>query len=241
MCSTSVLTLIIFADDMALTARLKDKHSLSQYYDFISKLTSWFDASFLKLNVQKTKELCLEGSRARDSTWLAPIVIKDETVEQVETFKYLGTVLDSKLSFSKHVDFIVKKANQRMYFIRKLNCFDVDKHILERVYGALVESILVFNIVTWFGNLNVKDKLRLDRIVNNASKVVGSRRRSLSDIYKQFTRKKSNKIILDKSHPLSDCFQLLPSGRRLRVPNSRRNLYKNSFIPTAIKILNSKP
>ena len=45
-CSTSILTLIKFADDMALVARLKDESSLSQYFDFINYLTNWFDSSF---------------------------------------------------------------------------------------------------------------------------------------------------------------------------------------------------
>jgi hypothetical protein len=103
-CNTSVLTLIKFADDMALVARLTDEHSLSQYFLYIDSLTSWFHSSFLELNVQKTKEICFEESRARDASLVRPIKIKDETVEQVETFKYLGTVLDNKLCFSFHVD-----------------------------------------------------------------------------------------------------------------------------------------
>ena len=239
MCNTSDLTLITFADDMAMTAWLKDEQSLSKYYTFISKLISWFDISFLKLNVQKTKELCLEGNRARDSTWLTPIVIKDEIVEQVDTFKYLGTILDSKLSFKEHVHLTVKKANQRMHFIRKLKHFDVSTHILESVYRALVESILAFNIVTWYGNLNMKDKTKLNRIVKIASKIIGSQQRSLSDIHRQFAINKANKIQTDKTHPLTDSFLPLPSRRRLRVPLARRNLYKRSFVPTAVKILNS--
>ena len=59
--------------------------------------------------------------------------MKTEDVESVKTFKYLGTVLDSNLSFTTHVDTVCKKANQRMYLIRKLKTFDVDKKMLEMI------------------------------------------------------------------------------------------------------------
>ena len=68
----------------------------------------------------KTKELLIEEHRARDTSLLQPVRIKTEDVESVKTFKYLGTVLDSNLSFTTHVDTVCKKANQRMYLIRKL-------------------------------------------------------------------------------------------------------------------------
>ena len=159
MCDNEVLTLIKFADDMALTARLRDEISLSIYFEFIAKLVTWFNDSYLKLNIKKTKEICFEEHRAKDPTLMRPVQIDSENVEQVDSFKYLGTVLDKNFKFCDHVDFICKKANQRMYLIRKLKSFDVDTHILELVYRSLVLSILSFNIVTWYGCLAQRKRI----------------------------------------------------------------------------------
>ena len=152
MSNTTTLTLIKIADDMALVARLKDEQSLSSYFNFIGHLISWFDASYLNLNVKKTKEFFIEKHRARDISLLQPVRIKTEDVESVKTFKYLGTVKDSNLSFTTHVNTVCKKVNQRMYLIRKLKTFDVDKKMLEMIYRSLVERILTFNIVTFYGH-----------------------------------------------------------------------------------------
>jgi hypothetical protein len=46
--------------------------------------------------------------------------------------------------------------------------------------------------------------------------------------------RKINSILLDPSHPLHGCFELLPSGRRYRVPLDKKSLYTKSFIPKAI-------
>ena len=60
MSNTTTLTLIKFADDIALVACLKDEQSLSSYFNFIGHLISWLDESYLKLYVKKTKELFIE-------------------------------------------------------------------------------------------------------------------------------------------------------------------------------------
>ena len=91
----------------------------------------------------------------------------------VDSFKCLGTVVDQTLAFTQHVDFVFKKAQQRLFLLRNLKHFCVIQGILEMVYRSLIESILAFNIVNWFGVLIVRNKARLSRVVNTASKVTG--------------------------------------------------------------------
>lgn len=169
---------------------------------------------------------------------MQPLIIKGHTVEVVDNFKCLGTFIDSNLNFSDNTDHIFKSCNQRLHLLRKLNSFGVSKHIMEMVYKNLIEGILTFNMAMWYGNLNTKGRCKLQRIVNLASKIIGKTQKQLSCIYKDVLRKKAVKIANDPSHPLCSEFELLPSGRRYKVPKANRNIYKNSFIPNAIKVLN---
>ena len=57
LCQNSFLTLIKYADDMALEGRPKDELSLSEYLLQIDALTYRFMSSFLKLSTTKTKAL----------------------------------------------------------------------------------------------------------------------------------------------------------------------------------------
>ena len=50
-----------------------------------------------------------------------------ESVEIVHTFKYLGTVIDSKLNFGSNTDYCSKKAQQRLRLLRKLSFFNISK------------------------------------------------------------------------------------------------------------------
>ena len=168
-----------------------------------------------------------------------PVTVEQQSVEVVSSFKYLGTAVDSKLSFNDNVVYVYKKAQQRLYLLRKLRSFGVSSHVVESVYRCL-ESDLSFNIVTWYGNLSVKNRARLARVVNTASKIIGVEQKQLCDLYHLSVCRKSLSILHDKTHPLNFCFQHLPSGRRLKVPVAKKNVYKKSFIPTAVSVLNAK-
>ena len=41
------------------------------------------------------------------------VVIKGETVEKVEKYKYLGILTDSKLSWKQNLKYIIKKTHSR--------------------------------------------------------------------------------------------------------------------------------
>ena len=59
-------------------------------------------------------------------------------MEVVFSFKYLGTVIDSKLIFSDNVVYVYKKAQQRLHLLRQLRSLRVGSHVLESVYSNLV-------------------------------------------------------------------------------------------------------
>ena len=93
-------------------------------------------------------------------------------------------------------------------------------------------------MVSWFGNLNVKNKAKLTRAVNLASKITGNKQRQLSDLYRFSIKRNVGKILYDDNHPLHQQFETLPSGRRLRMPLVKTNRYKFSFVPSAVRVMN---
>ena len=63
--TNALLTLVKFADDMALVARLQDENSLAEYFLQLDLLKSWFKESFLDLNISKTKELVFDSRKEK--------------------------------------------------------------------------------------------------------------------------------------------------------------------------------
>ena len=98
-----------FSDDTAMLALFSDFASFQSYVSSVVRFSNWCSKKILHLNVSKTKEMCIDFRRNR--TVNSPIVINGEPVEQVDSFKYLGVILDGKLSFTKHVTAVQKKVS----------------------------------------------------------------------------------------------------------------------------------
>ena len=141
------------------------------------------------------------------------LFINGDPIEKVGSFKFLGSLISEDLKWDNNVSSIVKKANQRMYFLRQLRKFGMKKVILIHFYRAVIESILTFSIIVWFGNTSAKQITKLNRIVKTASKIVGCELPSLESLYETRTKKRAHRIIEDATHPANDLFEMLPSGK----------------------------
>lgn len=226
--------IIKFADDTALVSLLEQDEV--EHGPVLNDFVNWCEASNLNLNISKTKELILDFRRCAPPPTLSRI--RGEEIEVVTEYKYLGLIIDNKLSWDQCADAIFKKGQQRMYFLRKLNFLNVDNKILTLFYKSFIESILCYCIVCWYGHSKVTHKNKLGKIVRTCGKIMGEQQVDLSHLYLTRLTDKADKVSMDTSHPLSVEFQPLPSGRRYRYPKIKTNRAKHSFIPMAITQLN---
>lgn len=79
------------------------------------------------------------------------IVIASKEAEKINSYKYLGTVIDDKLNWVKNAN-LVSQTTQVIIFTYILSIFDVDKSILIMFYRYFIKSVLTF---CWFYGLNV--------------------------------------------------------------------------------------
>ena len=171
----------------------------------------------------------------RDPLPLVPLVIDGQTVELVNSFKFLGTLISNDLKWEINTTFIIKKCHQRLFFLRKLKKFGIDKAILKQFYRAVIESVLTFSITTWYGSLNASDLERVDKIIFTSSKIIGASLDSASEIFNKRTAKKVASIRRYRYHPANHLFNCLPSGRRFRSILSKTDRFKNSFYVRAMR------
>ena len=78
-----------------------------------------------------------------------PLTIDGTPVERVKSFKYLGVQIDEDLTWSTHLDTVVKKAQQRLYHLRRLKRFRSSQSVLKSFYTSTIESLLTGNITAW--------------------------------------------------------------------------------------------
>ncbi len=175
----------------------------------------------------------------RNPPALPPITIMNSTVTTVESFRFLGNTISRDLKWDNHIDSIVKKAQQRLYFLRQLRKFNLPQELLKQFYSAIIESVLCTSITVWFSSATKSDLRRLRRVVRTAERIIGTTLHSLQELYLSRVSKRACKITLDPSHPAHSLFELLPSGRRYRALSTRTTRHRNFFFPQAIHLMNT--
>lgn len=149
-------------------------------------------------------------------------------MERVSNFKYLGVHISEDLTWKPHVTQLVKKSQQKLYFLRR---FDMSSKILNNFYSCVIESVLTNCITVWYGSTTVMDRKRLQKVVKTAQKITRTPLPSLESIYHRRVTRRAASILKDPSHPQHGLFTLLPSGRRYRSVKCRTSRLKNSFFP----------
>ncbi len=108
------------------------------------RLRSWCSLKNLKLNTLKTVEMIVEFRRNPPA--LPQLTIMNSTITTVESFILQGTTISQELKS------IVKKAQQRLYFLRPLRKFNLPQELLKQFYSAIIESVLCTSITVWFSS-----------------------------------------------------------------------------------------
>uniref|UniRef100_A0AAV2MNK3 Alkylated DNA repair protein AlkB homologue 8 N-terminal domain-containing protein n=1 Tax=Knipowitschia caucasica TaxID=637954 RepID=A0AAV2MNK3_KNICA len=112
-----------------------------------------------------------------------PPSVMDSPITSVESFRFLGTTITQDLKWEPTISSLIKKAQQRMYFLRQLRKAKLPAQMLVQFYTAIIESILTSSITVWFAGATVRDKQRLQRIVRSAEEVIGRSLPSLQDLH----------------------------------------------------------
>lgn len=225
-----------FADDTVIVSLLQNTET--GHGPVIDDFITWCDESYLFLNVLKTKDMHIDFRKQALPQDLT--VIKGQPVECVKNYKYLGTWIDSDLSFKDNSEIVCKKGHQRLSCLRKLARSNIDVTMLSLFYRAFIEPVLSFSMVAWYGNVSLRDKNSLQQVVKWVGRLVGQPQLCLSELYAEQLQRKVSSILQDCTHPLYGEFLLHRSGRRYVVPKGRTKRYRDSFVPAAIALLNKR-
>ncbi len=191
-------TIIKFADDTTMVGLISGGDE-SAYRDEVEQLSMLCIENNLALNITKTKELIIDCRRKK--TDIQPLFINGDCVERTSNFRFLGIHLNDDLTWSTNTTATIKKAHQRLYFLRILGKNLLAQKLLVSFYRCSIESILTYCICVWFSSCTVAERKALQRVVNTAQKIIGCPLPSLEDRYSSYCLRKANNILRDPYHP----------------------------------------
>jgi len=104
----------LYADDIAIIAKSRRPALLVSYLEsYLNDLQRWLSEWRKAINVSNSTAIIFARA-GRRFIQPRPVTLFGEPIQWVDTTRYLGVTLDSRLTWSPRIDQVRKKAAQRM-------------------------------------------------------------------------------------------------------------------------------
>ena len=145
--SSSLFHFSLFADDTCLYLKNPDLVDLYEICNVeLKKVGEWILSNGLSLNVDKTVYIIFSGRKKIRN--LQTLKIFDKPIVKVEQTKFLGLIIDSKLSWKPHTNFVRGKISRLIGVLYKIgNCLTLDA--LKTIYHSLLFPHFNYGIIFW--------------------------------------------------------------------------------------------
>ena len=249
----------LFADDTTLYVTYNDsKQAQTVLNDDLAKISEWAKQWVVTFSPSKTKAMTVAYKKSHPE----PLTFDNTLLDEVKEHKHLGLTICSNLSWSSHIDNIISDTSKMSDVLKNLK-YDLDRHSLEKIYFSFIRPKLEYASHIW-DNCSKKDSDKLEQFqLEIARTVTGARRGTSREMlynelkWERLSSRRENvklvnmhKIVHDNA-PTYLC-NLIPKDietnrynlrnqGNIKIPRTRTETFKKSFIPSATNLWNNLP
>ena len=173
--ASSIFKFILYADDTTLFSALDYLPSLDipASSELINKelarVGEWLIINRLSINITKTKYMLFHPKQKDVSHMTLEPTLNGEKIEQVDSFNFLGVVIDKHISWKYHAEMLSNKISKYCGVLSRLKNY-LPLFILRTLYFSMVHSHLNYSLLTWGFDSNriVKLQKRCVRIITRS-------------------------------------------------------------------------
>ena len=162
---------ILFADDTNIfVSGATSSEAYNSANAVLKKVTEYMEANKLHINVSKCCFIHFKPDLSRGTLTCAraqvydrncKLFLGDKAIIKVESAKFLGVIIDEKLSWEAHIKYLEEKLNSCIVLIKRIKKY-VPKTEYLKIYNALFMSHLSYCISCWGGI----PRYKLEKIVS---------------------------------------------------------------------------
>lgn len=138
---------ILFADDVSVIVSTDKKMTINEHVNDINKtiisIVNWLNNNNLIINVDKTYYMNFNNI---SDDW--NINCSGKSLKSVQSVKFLGVEIDSRLDWKKHVEDVCGRINRFSFALHKLTRVATRGTALT-AYHAYIESVLRYGLIIW--------------------------------------------------------------------------------------------
>lgn len=157
---------ILFADDTNVF--LEGTHFeglIETLNEELQKVNIWLKANKLTLNLAKTHFMLYHRTRIKNRNF--QLNMDGHILSEASSTKFLGIIIDNKLNWTEHINYIKSKISKALGILLKTRNF-LNKSTLRNLYYTFVYPYLIYGVEIW-GNAR---EVHLDPLIKTQKKIV---------------------------------------------------------------------
>lgn len=159
--------ILCYADDTVIVFEGPSWESVFESAEIgLSSVYSWLKRNLLTLNLNKTNYICFaKYNSSQPKNHLTLKIHKCNTsdrpscncmaIDKVYSMKYLGIMLDQRMSWYTHTEYVNKRIRKLIWLFKKLRHITTKK-LLNQLYVTLAQSVMSYCITVWGGSAKTK-------------------------------------------------------------------------------------
>ena len=154
-----------YADDLLCIVVGHDPPTLRNIAQiFIRKAEIWAKDNGLKLSPSKTEAVMY--TKKRKWSLNGDLILGNQKIKVSNEAKYLGVILDQKLTFNSHIKAQITKAKACQAQARRIvgKSWGIRPHMTKWIYTAMVRPILSYAACIWYGAVRGRKVDALNRV-----------------------------------------------------------------------------
>jgi len=213
----------MFADDTTVLFHESNYAKLSDLVNTqLKSVDKWLLANKLTLNIEKTNFILFHTPNTRLPRTIN-LYLRNNKIKIVESVRFLGIVLNERLSWKPHMDLMLTKLRVCTSIVRKIQSYlmkDIDV-----TFHSMIESHLRYCNLIWC-NGNKTMILKLQRTVNKFICLIFKFKPR--DSVKQIMRQNNVMTIIQLREFEIACF--MHKYLHKRLPSACKNMLKDNFL-----------
>lgn len=231
---------LLFADDKKIYYNVRSIDDCIHIQNDLDRLSTYYLNNRISVNVGKCMHVCFTRSNDPISYTYK---INNHTIEKVNSVRDLGVLLDHKLTFSTHIEYIINRAYKNLGFIMRVTAPFKSTSCLKILYYAYIRSVLEYCSTVWNPQYVTYDNA-IESIQRKFVKYLNFRSSMTYESYDSSCRVhglmslrnrrtvQDMALLHDACTGFLDCSSLLNKMLTLRSPNYRTRHTQLFFVPT---------
>jgi hypothetical protein len=138
---------IMFADYRSIIMKSNNSVQLqSELNRVMSPINEWFQDNLIVLNLNKTYFIQFLNKSTNNLD--IQIKIGNTNITTINGIMFLGLKIDNKLSWKRHMDYIIPRLNSACYCMRAVKPY-VLQNTLKLIYYSYFHSIMTYGLIFW--------------------------------------------------------------------------------------------